>query len=68
MEARNGIIVIDNWVKLSANARIGALIRGLRSKMDDLLEKKIRDPKIDISGTPEMNLIVKLLVTDGLGN
>ena len=68
MEARNGIIVIDNWVKLSANARIGAMIRGLRSKMDDLLEKKIRDPKIDISGTPEMNLIVKLLVTDGLGN
>ena len=68
VEARNGIIVIDNWVKLSANARIGALIRGLRSKMDDLLEKKIRDPKIDISGTPEMNLIVKLLVTDGLGN
>lgn len=68
VQARNDIIVIDGWAKLSANARIGALIRGLRSRMDDLLEQKIKDPKIDISGTPEMNLIVKLLVTDGLGN
>jgi ATP-dependent RNA helicase DHX57 len=68
VQARNGIIVIDDWVKLSANARIGALIRGLRGRMDNLLEEKIKDPKSDISNTPEMELIVKLLITDGLGN
>ena len=64
----NDIIVIDNWVKLSANARIGALIHGLRSRMDDLLERKINDPSLRISETPEMKLIVKLLITDGLGS
>ena len=66
VEARNGVIIVDGWVKLSANARIGALIRGLRSKMDDLLSEKIKDPHLEIFDTPEMNLIVTLLITDGL--
>lgn len=67
VEARNGLIMVDGWGKLSANARIGALIRGLRAKIDDLLAEKIKDPTTDISDTPEMKLIVKLLLTDGLG-
>jgi ATP-dependent RNA helicase DHX57 len=68
VEARNSVITVDGWVKLSANARIGALIRGLRSKMDNLLSEKIRNPNADISDTPEMRLIVNLLMTDGLGS
>jgi ATP-dependent RNA helicase DHX57 len=68
VQARNGVIVVDDWVKLSANARIGALIRGLREKMDDLLAQKIKDPNIDIANSTTANLVVKLLITDGLGN
>lgn len=68
VEARNSVIHIDGWTRLSANARIGALIQGLRSKMDDLLQQKIDNPKISISDTPEMQLIVKLLITDGHGH
>lgn len=68
VEARNSVIIVDGWVKLSANARIGALIRGLRNKMDNLLSEKIKKPDIDISDTPEMRLIVSLLFTDGLGS
>ena len=67
VEARNNAILIDNFVKLAANARIGALIRELRRRMDDLFEAKIKDPTINISNTPEMGLIAKLLATDGLG-
>ena len=67
VEARNSVIHIDGWIRLSANARIGALIQGLRSKMDELLRKKIDNPTVPISDTPEMQLIVKLLITDGLG-
>lgn len=67
VEARNNTILVDGWVHLSANARIGALIQGLRSKMDDLLQEKIENPATSISETPEMQLIVKLLKTDGLG-
>ena len=67
VETRNNIILVDSWVRLSANARIGALIQGLRSKMDDLLQTKIDNPDTAISDTPEMQLIVKLLITDGMG-
>ena len=67
VQARNSTIIVDGWVHLSANARIAALIRGLRAKMDELLLQKIDDPATPISDTPEMQLIVKLLVTDGLG-
>lgn len=66
VEARNNIIAVDAWVQLSANARIGALIQGLRSKMDGILQSKIDDPSIPVDHGL-MQLIVKLLITDGLG-
>jgi len=65
--AAKGTIVIDDYVRLAANARIGALIGGLRRKVDDLLNKKVMDPSLDIAASVEMRLIVNLLVTDGLG-
>ena len=65
--ANEGTVVIDKWVKLEAKARIGSLIGGLRQKMDILLKQKIDDPQFDLAGTKEMNLIVKLLVSDGHG-
>jgi ATP-dependent RNA helicase DHX57 len=67
VETRNNIIMVDDWVKLSANARIGALIQGLRSKMDELLQQKIDNPSTPIADTDVMQLICKLLITDGLG-
>ena len=67
VQAGKGLIVIEGWVRLSANARIGALIGGLRQKMDELLKKKVEEPTFDIAATIEMKLIRSLLVTDGLG-
>ena len=68
VEARNSVIHIDGWARLSANARVGALIQGLRSKMDDLLQQKIDNPKVSISDTLVMQVIVKLIISDGHGN
>ena len=68
IQAARELIVIDNWVELSANARIGALIGGLRTKVDELLSRKVAKPSIDISDCDEMNLIVDLIVNDGLLN
>ena len=67
VQASNNIVVIDNWVKLSANARIGSLMGGLRRKVDTLLSRKVEDPSFEIANTEEMSLIVKLITTDGLG-
>lgn len=67
VQASKGVIVVDGWAKLSANARIGSLVGGLRLKVDELLEKKAADPSFDVAATKEMQLIVKLVVSDGLG-
>ena len=65
--AAEGLIIVDNYVRMSANARIAALIGGLRRRVDDLLSKKISNPSYDVVNSIEMKLIVKLLRTDGLG-
>ena len=67
VKATDGIVVIDDWVKLDAKARIGSLIGGLRQRVDDLLAKKIEDPSFEIANTNEMKLIVQLLISDGHG-
>jgi ATP-dependent RNA helicase DHX57 len=67
IKASKGVVIVDGWVELAANARIGSLMGGLRRRMDSLLTDKIKDPSMDISTCDEMKLIVKLIVTDGLG-
>ena len=59
VQASNGLIVLDDWIKLSANARIGSLIGGLRQKVDELLEQKVADPSLDITSSTEMKLITE---------
>lgn len=68
VQASKDIIVVDGWANLSANARIGSLVGGLRKKMDELLLKKVAEPSFELSSTHEMKLITKLLLTDGLGS
>jgi ATP-dependent RNA helicase DHX57 len=68
IQAAKGIVIVDNWVELSANARIGSLIGGLRRRIDSLLAEKIVNPTIDVSSLPEVQLVVKLVRTQGLGS
>jgi len=67
IQAANGLIVVDNYVRFAANARIGTLIGALRSRVDLLLSQKIQNPSLDLAKSAEMRLIVKLLISDGLG-
>lgn len=67
VQASKNIVVINNWVKLSANARIGSLMGGLRQRVDLLLSQKVEKPSFDIANTEEMKLIFKLITSDGLG-
>ena len=59
VRASQGVIVLDDWIRLSANALIGSLIGGLRQKVDELLERKVADPALDIAGSTEMKLITE---------
>lgn len=59
VQASKGLIVLDDWIRLSANARIGSLIGGLREKLDELLMAKVSDPSLDVAGSTEMKLITE---------
>ncbi|GKY91476.1 hypothetical protein MPSEU_000119900 [Mayamaea pseudoterrestris] len=67
VQASKDLILIDNWAALSANARIGSLVGGLRKQIDALLAAKTADASMDISNTDAMKLITSILKTDGIG-
>lgn len=66
VESAKKSITVDGWAELSAHPRIGALVGGLRKRVDHLLRKKVENPSQEISSTAEMRLIAKLIATDGL--
>jgi hypothetical protein len=66
VQASNNLIILDDWVRLSASARIGALIGGLRQKVDDLLLAKVANPTWNITESDEIQLVIELLLSDRL--
>lgn len=68
IQAAKSIVTVDEWVELSANARIGSLIGGLRRRIDALLADKIVNPTVDVASLPEVQLVIKLVKTQGLGS
>ena len=67
VQASKDLILIDDWVTLSANARIGSLVGALRRQVDQLLALKTTDASADISNSDTMKLITSILKTDGIG-
>lgn len=67
VQASKELIYVDNWAVLSANARIGSLVGGLRRQVDQLMALKTADVSVDISSTDTMRLITTIIKTDGLG-
>ena len=51
MQVSKNVILIDGWVVMSADGRIGTLVGGLRGRMDDLMLEKVRNPALEIDDT-----------------
>lgn len=58
-------ITVDDWLQFEAPARIAVLIRELRLKVDSILLDKIQQPSVDISSSPVVTALIRLLTTDG---
>lgn len=60
-----GLVLIDDWIRIRAAAPTAVLVKRLRAALDALLEKRIRDPEVGsgVAGsTGELiGAIVKLL-------
>eukprot|EP00850_Spirogloea_muscicola_P006660 SM000032S12044 [mRNA] locus=s32:111779:119402:- [translate_table: standard] len=59
------LISLDGWMEFEAPARIAVLIRELRGRVASLLADKIGNPALDISSSPVIASLVRLLATDG---
>jgi ATP-dependent RNA helicase DHX57 len=56
---------VDGWAEFRAPARIGVLVRELRTGIAALLARKIADPAADVSTDPLVTALHQLLSTDG---
>jgi len=47
--AKDGILVIDGWIKFSVSVQEQRLLLGVRSKLDALLASKIESPELEVA-------------------
>lgn len=59
-------LVVDGWLRLRGWARVGVLVSRLRSMLDEVLQKKIDDPGVDLGGEEVVKIVTKLVELDGL--
>jgi ATP-dependent RNA helicase DHX57 len=59
-------LVVDGWLRLRGWARIGVLVSRLRSMLDELLQRKIDDPGMDLGGEDVVRVVTKIVELDGL--
>jgi ATP-dependent RNA helicase DHX57 len=59
-------LVVDGWLRLRGWARIGVLVSRLRGMLDEVLQKKIDDPGIDLGGDEVVKVVSRLVELDGL--
>ena len=58
-------IVVDGWMYFDTPARVAVLVQELRRELDLLLNRKIEQPRMDISSSPLIDAITRLLVKSG---
>jgi len=59
------LIIVDEWIKFCAPARIAVLVKEIRNSILELLDEKIRNPQLDISTSELINVVTKLIMNDG---
>lgn len=67
VQAGQGRIAVDDWVRFEAIGRIAALVNKLRQRLDAMLWEKIQNPRVDVAGSKLSEALVELLQTDGMG-
>ncbi|ANB12516.1 putative helicase [Sugiyamaella lignohabitans] len=58
-------IIVDGWLGLKCWPRVGILVRLLRKLFNSLLDSKFADPRLDISKHEIMDIVQKLIQSDG---
>ncbi|EME86470.1 uncharacterized protein MYCFIDRAFT_84602 [Pseudocercospora fijiensis CIRAD86] len=59
-------LLVDSWVRLRGWARIGVLVSRMRMMLDELLEKKLDDPALEMGEHDVVKAVRKMVELDGL--
>lgn len=54
-----------SWIRFRAAAKVGVLVKQLRRALDVLLAEKIEDPALDITDSPIVEVVLRLLLSSG---
>ena len=58
-------LVIDGHITLAAPARVAVLVREMRTELQKLMARKIAEPAFDMNASSVLEVIIKLLTSDG---
>ncbi|KAI8603081.1 P-loop containing nucleoside triphosphate hydrolase protein [Dissophora ornata] len=61
-----GLEIGDGFIKLRAFARIGVLVNQLKKLLDAVLQAKVSNPDLNVSESPVVETMIKLVSTDGI--
>lgn len=61
-----GKVSVDTWATVTAQPKIGVLVRELKKRLDTLLSVKLEQPEIEISQNSIISVVLELLSTDGM--
>ncbi|QDZ20021.1 DExH-box ATP-dependent RNA helicase [Chloropicon primus] len=65
VQHQQGLLVMDDWAKFKAPAKIAILVREMRELVSKLLAMKVSNPRLDISTSELVDVLLKILTTDG---
>ncbi|KAI8824273.1 P-loop containing nucleoside triphosphate hydrolase protein [Fimicolochytrium jonesii] len=51
----------DGWIRFRAQPKVAAVIEGARAALDEVLQRKIQEPTLDISNDPIFDVIVSVV-------
>lgn len=61
VQHRERLIGLDGWIHFQAPVRIGVIFKHLRKLMDSLLEKKLKNPKMNLEDEKTIQLILEMI-------
>ncbi|KAM9306868.1 ATP-dependent RNA helicase DHX29 [Pholidichthys leucotaenia] len=61
IQHRERLITLDGWIYFQAPVRIGVIFKHLRKLMDSLLEKKLKNPRMNLEGETTIQVILDLI-------
>ena len=66
VDHQHALLIVDEWIRFKAPARIAVLVKGLRSELDHLLSDKLDNPNLAIETHPVVDAMLQLVVSHGM--